>query len=132
MLNQRIRIATHQSPLALMYTEKIVSDIQRLHPNIRIELVKVATKGDEFYFEPPPDWGGKCLFIRDVDQTLLDGQADIAVHVIEERPRTGASWPRGWLSAMLYNYGDEGFYFITDLRRIPELFFHNPKTHWDE
>ncbi|GAV20624.1 porphobilinogen deaminase [Mariprofundus micogutta] len=114
-----------------MYTDKVVSDIKRLHPYISIELVKVATKGDQFYFEPPPEWGGKSLYGSDVDQTLLDRRADIAVHVIEERPRASTNWPRGWLSALSYPYGNDSFCFITDLRKIPELLFSISKSRSD-
>jgi len=128
-LNQHIRIATHRSPLAIAYTNKVASDIRRLHPYIRIELVMVATKNDQFYFKPLPGWGGKCLFTSDVDQALLDGRADIAAHVIEERPRMGAGWPRGWLCTTSHPYGDDSFYFITDLRKIPELLFSKPRFH---
>lgn len=123
MMNQHIRIATHRSPLALMYTDKVASEIQRLHPHISIELVKVATQGDQFYFEALADWGGKCLFASEVDQTLLDGRADIAVHVIEECARANVHWPRGWLCMPSHLSGDDSIYFITNLKKIPELFF---------
>ena len=76
-MNLHIRIATHRSPLALMYADKVASEIQRLHPHISVELVKIATQGDQFYFESLPEWGGKCLFTKEVDQVILDGQADI-------------------------------------------------------
>ena len=120
--NQHIRIATHRSPLAIMYTNKVASDIRILYPYLSIKMVMVATKSDQFYFQSTPVWGGKCLFANDVDQALLDGRADIAAHVIEERPRVGA-WPRGWLCTTSHPYGDDSFYFITDLRKIPELLF---------
>lgn len=128
VMNQHIRIATHRSPLALMYADKVASEIRRLHPDISIELIKVVTKGDQFYFEPLPELGGKCLFTSEVDQALLDGRADIAVHVIEERARTNAGWPRGWLCTASHLYGDNNFYFITDLRKIPELLFSSPRS----
>ncbi len=127
-MNQHMRIATHRSPLALMYTDKVVSEIQRIHPHISIELVKVATQGDQFYFEALPDWGGKCLFASEVDQALLDDRADIAVHVIEESARANASWPRGWLCTISHLYGDDSFYFITNLKKISELLFSSSRS----
>ncbi|MDX8403885.1 MAG: hydroxymethylbilane synthase, partial [Mariprofundaceae bacterium] len=86
MTQHHIRIATHRSPFALMYTKKIAAEIEQMHPQIAVELLEVDTKGDQFYFEPLPDLGGKCHFIEEVDRALLDGRADLAAHVIEEKP----------------------------------------------
>jgi len=116
---QHIRIATHRSPLALTYTRKVASEIQDIHPHINIEIVKVTTIGDAFFYKRLPAFGGKSLFASDVDQAILDGRADIAAHVIEETARAlDKNWPRGWLSHI---HTDDSFYFITDLKRIPEL-----------
>jgi len=127
-LNQSIRIATHQSPLALMYTDKVASDIQHLYPHISIELVKVATQSDQFFFPALPDWEGECLFAREVNQALFDGRADIAAHVIEESARANISWSRGWLCMKSPFYEDNSLHFITDLKRIPELLFLSSRS----
>jgi len=116
---QHIRIATHQSPLALVYTRKVASEIRNLHPHISIEIVKIPTTGDAFFYKRLPEFGGKSLFTSDVDQALLDGRADIAAHVIEDTARSGdKNWPRGWLSHI---HPDDSYYFITDLKKLPEL-----------
>ena len=118
-----VRIATHRSPLAMMYTKKIVADIQQVHPHLGVDIVEVDTKGDQYFFERPPEQGSKCLYAEEVDRAILDGRAEIAVHVIEERARASlrGNWPRGWICAISKSHGDDCFYCITDLRKIPEL-----------
>ncbi len=123
MTQHHIRIATHRSPLALKYTKKIAAEIENMHPQISVELVQVDTKGDQFYFKATPDLGGKCRFIEEVDRALLDGLADLAAHVIEEKPNGAADWPRGWLCAKSHLEGDNSLYFITELKRLPEYLF---------
>ena len=123
MTQHHIRIATHRSSLALMYTKKIASKIQSMHPNISVELVQVDTKGDQFYFESPPEFGGKALYIEEVDRALLDGRADLAAHVIEEKVNATSGWPRGWICAKSHIDGDNSLYFITDIKRLPEYLF---------
>jgi len=123
MTEHHIRIATHRSPLALMYTKKIAAQIQNMHPQISVGLVEVDTKGDQFYFEPPPEFGGKALYIEVVDRALLDGRADLAAHVIEEKANAASNWPRGWICAKSNVDGDNSLYFITELKRLPEHLF---------
>jgi len=123
MTEHHIRIATHRSPLALMYAKNIAAKIQNMHPNITVELIQVDTKGDQFYFQSPPDMGGKALYIKDVDRALLDGRADLAAHVVEEKPNATSGWPRGWICAKSHIEGDNSLYFVTELKRLPEYLF---------
>lgn len=94
-----------------------------MHPQISVGLVEVDTKGDQFYFEPPPEFGGKALYIEVVDRALLDGRADLAAHVIEEKANAASNWPRGWICAKSNVDGDNSLYFITELKRLPEHLF---------
>lgn len=128
MKQHHIRIATHRSPLALKYASKVAAEIQNLHPQMSTELVHVLTKGDTYYFEPLPELGGKSLYTSEVDAALLDGRADIAAHVIEETARSAKDWPRGWLSAKSHLEGEESLYFITELKKIPELLFSHSRN----
>ncbi|MDX8407745.1 MAG: hydroxymethylbilane synthase, partial [Mariprofundaceae bacterium] len=75
-----IRIATRRSPLALWQAEFIASELERLHPGTTTELVKIVTKGDKILDVPLSQVGGKGLFTKEIDEALLDGRADIAVH----------------------------------------------------
>ncbi len=81
-----IRIATRRSPLALWQAEYIAAELTRLDPSVTTELVKIVTKGDKILDVPLAQVGGKGLFTKEIDQALLDGRADIAVHSMKDVP----------------------------------------------
>jgi len=81
-----IRIATRRSPLALWQAEYVSSELQRLDPSVTTELVKIVTKGDKILDVPLAQVGGKGLFTKEIDEALLDGRADIAVHSMKDVP----------------------------------------------
>ena len=81
-----IRIATRRSPLALWQAEYVSAELKRLDPNATTELVKIVTKGDKILDVPLAQVGGKGLFTKEIDEALLDGRADIAVHSMKDVP----------------------------------------------
>ncbi len=81
-----IRIATRRSPLALWQAEYIAAELGRLQPGTTTELVKIVTKGDKILNVPLSQVGGKGLFTKEIDEALLDGRADIAVHSMKDVP----------------------------------------------
>ena len=81
-----IRIATRRSPLALWQAEFVSAELQRLDPSVTTELVKIVTKGDKILDVPLAQVGGKGLFTKEIDEALLDGRADIAVHSMKDVP----------------------------------------------
>ncbi len=62
------------------------SQLQDLHPNLEIELVKMTTKGDQILNSPLSKIGGKGLFIKELEIGMLEGRADIAVHSMKDVP----------------------------------------------
>lgn len=82
----KIRIATRKSNLALIQTRWIAERIREHRPDAEIEEVAVSTKGDEIIDRPLAGIGGKGLFVGEVEATLLDGRADIAVHSMKDVP----------------------------------------------
>ncbi len=81
-----IRIATRRSPLALWQANYVADELQRLDPTVTTELVKIVTKGDKILDVPLAQVGGKGLFTKEIDEALLDGRADIAVHSMKDVP----------------------------------------------
>ena len=75
-----IRIATRKSPLALWQAMKVSELIKDIDNSINIELVKITTSGDKILDKPLYDIGGKSLFLKELEQALLEGSCDIAVH----------------------------------------------------
>ena len=94
-----IRIATRKSPLALWQAEHVATRIEQTFPEIITELVKMTTRGDKILDAPLAKVGGKGLFVKELEQGMLDGTADIAVHSMKDVP---VEFPEGLhLSAIL-------------------------------
>lgn len=82
----KIRIATRKSALALWQAEHVAAALRRHHPGLAVELVKMVTQGDKILDVPLAKVGGKGLFVKELEQGLLDGRADIAVHSLKDLP----------------------------------------------
>ncbi|VAW67950.1 Porphobilinogen deaminase [hydrothermal vent metagenome] len=85
-MSQTIRIATRKSPLALWQAEEVARQLKHHHPEIQIELIKILSKGDKILDAPLAKIGGKGLFVKELEQAMLDGEADIAVHSMKDVP----------------------------------------------
>lgn len=83
---QTINIATRQSPLALWQAEHIKTCLEQLYPNMSVNLVPMVTKGDKILDTPLAKIGGKGLFVKELEQALLEKRADIAVHSLKDVP----------------------------------------------
>ncbi|WP_197018984.1 hydroxymethylbilane synthase [Thioalkalivibrio sp. HK1] len=81
-----LRIATRRSPLALTQAEFIARALGERYPDIDIELLPIRTTGDRLLDAPLARFGGKGLFIKELEQALLDGRADLAVHSMKDVP----------------------------------------------
>jgi hydroxymethylbilane synthase len=81
-----LRIATRQSPLALWQAEYVKAQLEQHHPGIQVELLKFTTRGDKILDTPLAKIGGKGLFVKELEQALLAGEADIAVHSMKDVP----------------------------------------------
>lgn len=82
----RISIGTRGSKLALWQAEFIKSELERLFPDLEIELNKIKTTGDKILDVPLARVGGKGLFVKEIEEALLSRQADIAVHSMKDVP----------------------------------------------
>lgn len=86
MTTAHLRIATRQSPLALWQAEYVKQQLELHHPGIRVDLLKFTTRGDKILDTPLAKIGGKGLFVKELEQALLAGEADIAVHSMKDVP----------------------------------------------
>ncbi|WUD77914.1 hydroxymethylbilane synthase [Streptomyces sp. NBC_00510] len=80
-----IRIVSRSSPMALAQVERVRAELAALHPGIRTEVVPVTTSGDRWMGDLAR-LGGKGAFTKEVDATLLEGRADLAVHCVKDVP----------------------------------------------
>ncbi|WP_372345658.1 hydroxymethylbilane synthase [Streptomyces sp. KL116D] len=85
MAAELIRIVSRSSPMALAQVERVRAELAALHPDVRTEVVPVTTSGDKWMGDLSK-LGGKGAFTKEVDQALLDGHADLAVHCLKDIP----------------------------------------------
>ena len=81
-----IRIGSRESRLAVVQAELVAREIKRRNPQFETELVTMKTAGDRILDRGLEKIGGKGLFVRELDQALLDGRIDIAVHSLKDMP----------------------------------------------
>lgn len=85
-MSRTLRIATRQSLLALWQAEYVKARLESLHTDLSVELVTMVTKGDKILDTPLAKIGGKGLFVKELENAMLEGRADIAVHSMKDVP----------------------------------------------
>jgi len=86
MPRETLRIATRRSNLALWQAEHIKAELEHHHPGLTVELVGIKTRGDKILDVPLAKIGGKALFVKELEEAMLDGRADLAVHSMKDVP----------------------------------------------
>ncbi|ALM51021.1 hydroxymethylbilane synthase [Halomonas huangheensis] len=81
-----LRIATRKSQLAMWQAEYVRDRLLEIHPDLEVELVPMSTRGDRILDTPLAKVGGKGLFVKELEEAMLDGRADIAVHSMKDVP----------------------------------------------
>ncbi|KXG43027.1 hydroxymethylbilane synthase [Tepidibacillus infernus] len=79
-------VGSRKSQLALTQTEWVIEKLKKLYPNIRFEIKEIVTKGDKILDVTLSKVGGKGLFVKEIEQALLDGEIDFAVHSMKDMP----------------------------------------------
>lgn len=92
MSAKSLRIITRTSRLAMWQAEHIRDRLLAQHPSLVIEIIGIKTKGDRWLETPLQKIGGKGLFVKELEQALLNNEADIAVHSLKDLP---AHFPPG-------------------------------------
>lgn len=88
MATKILRIATRKSPLALWQAQHVANALIQHWPTLRIELVPMVTSGDTFLKDKLLTVGGKGLFVKELEEALLNHRADLAVHSMKDVPAT--------------------------------------------
>jgi len=81
-----LRIGTRGSKLALAQSEWVKARIESEHSRTRVELVRIKTTGDKILDSPLSKIGGKGLFVKEIEEALLNGAVDLAVHSMKDVP----------------------------------------------
>jgi hydroxymethylbilane synthase len=112
-----LRIATRKSPLALWQAEHVARRLREAHPGLRVELVGMSTRGDKILDSPLAKVGGKGLFVKELEQSLLAGDADLAVHSLKDVP---VEFPAGLCLPIILAREDPRDAFVSPHYRHPE------------
>lgn len=120
MSDNLIRIATRKSPLALWQAEHVAGRLKSIHPGLVVELVGMSTQGDRILDTPLAKIGGKGLFVKELEQGMLEGHADLAVHSMKDVPVT---LPEGLHLAVIMEREDPRDAFVSnrynDVSQLP-------------
>lgn len=85
---EKVLIGTRGSQLALYQAHSIKAQLEHLCPGLKVELIKIKTTGDKITDVPLAKVGGKGLFVKEIEEALLRGEIDLAVHSMKDVPMT--------------------------------------------
>ena len=118
-MKKKLTIGTRQSALALWQAEHIAALLQEKYPECEIALKRVLTKGDKILDVSLSKIGGKGLFTKEIEQDLLAGEVDLAVHSLKDMP---TELPEGLILACITKREHEGDAFVSNnYRSLAEL-----------
>src|SRR5208283_2195007 len=112
-LKTKIIIGTRGSALALWQAEWVKAGLEKLSAGLQIELRKIRTTGDKILDVPLSQVGGKGLFVKEIEEALLEGRVDIAVHSMKDVP---TNFPPGLDLAVICEREDPRDAFISAIR----------------
>ncbi len=115
---ETMRIATRRSPLALWQARHVAEALRRAHPDIDCELLPMRSEGDRLLDAPLAKIGGKGLFVKELENALLDGRADIAVHSMKDVP---VALPAGLTLAVMMPRADPRDALVGEVESLAAL-----------
>lgn len=82
----KVRVGSRDSKLAIIQSQLVIAAIKKFDPAIQAELVTMKTTGDKILDQTLDKIGGKGLFVKELDQALINGEVDITVHSYKDMP----------------------------------------------
>ncbi|BAN36597.1 porphobilinogen deaminase [Sulfuricella denitrificans skB26] len=115
----QITIATRESALAMWQAHHIRQQLQALYPQIEIIILGMTTTGDQILDKTLSKIGGKGLFVKELEQAMQEGRADIAVHSLKDVPMV---MPEGFVLAAIGEREDPRDAFVSNqFKNLEEL-----------
>lgn len=116
---RKIIVGSRQSKLALTQTNWVIEQLKKLNPSFDFEVKKIVTKGDKILDVTLSKVGGKGLFVKEIEQAMLDKEIDMAVHSMKDMP---AELPPGFVIGGIPDREDHRDAFISkDHKTLKEL-----------
>ncbi|NWF94246.1 MAG: hydroxymethylbilane synthase [Syntrophaceae bacterium] len=118
---QELRIGTRGSQLALFQANWVREQLIQAHPHLNVTLIKIKTTGDRVQDAPLAKIGGKGLFVKEIEEALIERRIDLAVHSVKDVP---TDLPEGLHLSAITKREDPRDVFIskdgTQLRNLPQ------------
>lgn len=111
VIPKKLVIASRESALAMWQAKHIQSRLQALYPETQVEILGMTTTGDQILDSPLARIGGKGLFVKELEQALADGRADLAVHSMKDVPM---HLPEGFAMAAIGEREDPRDAFVSN------------------
>lgn len=118
MKKSTLTIATRKSPLALWQANWVKMHLEHLYPNLNIHLLGLTTQADKLLTVPLYEVGGKGLFVKELEEALFQGKADLAVHSMKDVPM---ELPQGLCIPVMCQREDPR-----------DVFVSNHFSHWEK
>ncbi len=145
MNKQILRIGTRASRLALWQANWVMVRLEERHPGLEVRLVEIRTQGDRILDVPLAKVGGKGLFVKEIEEALLAGEVDLAVHSMKDVPTLlppelelrGTTERADVRDVVVFREGGQSFRDLprkasvgtSSLRRRAQLLHHRPDLH---
>src|ERR1700730_7449178 len=85
-MKKTLKIVSRKSPLAMWAANFVKQQLQKIYPDVEISIMGITSEGDINLESSLAKIGGKGLFVKALEDTLLSGEADIAVHSLKDMP----------------------------------------------
>lgn len=120
MTTPSLRIGTRASRLAMCQTDWVVARLREARPDLEVEVERIRTGGDRVQDRPLHEIGGKGLFLKEIEEAILDGRIHVGVHSMKDVP---AELPEGLELVAVPSRGSPGDVLVarnvTSLRDLP-------------
>ncbi|MCJ7803521.1 MAG: hydroxymethylbilane synthase, partial [Desulfobacterales bacterium] len=105
-----LKIGTRGSQLALFQANWVKDQLGQTHPDLKVTLIKIKTTGDKIQDAPLAKIGGKGLFVKEIEEALIQKRIDLAVHSIKDVP---TEFPQGLHLSVITQREDPRDVFIS-------------------
>ena len=117
-MSQKIVVGTRGSKLAMAQTELVAARLRAVNPGIEVSVIRIVTKGDTNHNVPLEQVAGEGIFVKELEQALLDGQIDLAVHSLKDMP---SDLTNGLCLAAVMERVDPEDVLVTKGKKLAEL-----------
>ena len=111
MKREKLTVGTRESKLACLQTDQVINKIQSLFPHLEIDILHITPGGDKVLDRPIAELGGRGVFVKELEEALLDGRVDLVVHSLKDLP---TDMPDGLTLACVLNREDARDVFLSN------------------